>query len=235
MSDDPVLLAEGLAKIYHDGERRLEVLRGVNLRLTAGRSLAIIGRSGTGKTTLLNLLGLLDRPSAGELHLAGYPTSTLSENQRARLRGRAIGFVFQHYHLLAELTALENVALGRAVAHGGGWGGANAARARELLATVGLSERADHKPARLSGGERQRVAIARALASEPALLLCDEPTGNLDPQTGAAVMDALWSAAAQSNAALIVVTHDELIARRADQTLRLTEGELRPLGEVKTA
>ena len=220
------LLAERLSKTFHDGESELHVLRDANLAIRAGETVAILGRSGTGKSTLLHLLGLLDRPTAGEIRVQGRPVQDLSERERTKLRGQTFGFVFQHYHLVAEFTALENAALGAAVAQGGGLGGARRARARELLAAVGLSDRESHTPARLSGGEQQRVAIARALASRPSILLCDEPTGNLDPQTGQTVLDILWTLVRRENAAMALVTHDPAVAERADRRFRLEAGDL---------
>ena len=226
----PVLKTESLRKSYHDGERELEILAGVDIEVGAGETLAILGRSGSGKSTFLNLVGLLDRPSGGEILLGGRPTSDFSESERTKARGRAVGFVFQNYHLLGEFTALENVMLGAAIG-GGGFGRANRLRAQEWLARMRLGELARRYPHRLSGGERQRAAIARALMSGPSLLLCDEPTGNLDASTGEEIMDLLWKGAASSGMAMIVVTHDLGIARRAGRALCLENGLFRPFGE----
>lgn len=219
---EEILRITDLEKSFSDGEKELRILRGVNLTLRAEECLTIVGRSGTGKSTLLSLLGLLDRPTAGKIRLKGYETTELSESQRTILRGKAIGFVFQQHHLLADLTALENVCLA------GNFSLKNAGRARaeELLAAVGLQERMHHKPSRMSGGEQQRVAIARALFTSPALLLCDEPTGNLDPKTGAAVMDLVWKLAHEQRTAMLLVTHDMQIAARGDRKLTLENGTL---------
>lgn len=221
-----MLAAKNIVKGYHDGTRQLEVLRNINFDIAEGEVVAILGKSGTGKSTLLHLLGLLDKPDSGEMYIAGQPTSTLSESQRTRLRGQTIGFVFQAYHLLADFTAYENVALGAAVGIGGGIGGTNGARAKRLLEEVGLADRLTHKPGKLSGGEQQRVAIARALVCDPAVLLCDEPTGNLDPETGQQVLEIFWKVIRGSNKAMMLITHDTEIASQADRTLRLTGGEL---------
>lgn len=220
--NEVVLHAEGLAKSYHDGERELPVLRQVSLTLHRGEAIAILGRSGTGKSTLLHLLGLLDRPDRGKIWIQEYDVSTLHEKQRTRLRGCAIGFVFQSYHLLSDFTALENVEIAGAF----GWKGVSRTRARRLLAEVGLADREHHLPSKLSGGEQQRVAIARALMNEPALLLCDEPTGNLDPRTGTEILDLFWKMRKEHNVAMVLVTHDPDVAIRADRVLHLQEGEL---------
>jgi len=223
---EPILRATRVSKAYSDGTRTLQVLREINLALRPGEAVAVLGRSGTGKSTLLNLLGLLDRPTGGEIRIQGEPTDGLTEHARTRLRGRALGFVFQHFHLLHELTALENVALGGAVGLGGSLRGTNRARAEELLAAVGLDARATHRPGQLSGGEQQRVAIARALMCRPAVLLCDEPTGNLDPETGQQVLDVFWHVMREQNMAMILVTHEPEVGRKADRVLRLQDGIL---------
>ncbi|MBP5233005.1 MAG: ABC transporter ATP-binding protein [Planctomycetes bacterium] len=227
-NDNVILTIRGLEKSFSDGEKELRILRGVDLTLRSGECATIVGRSGTGKSTLLSLLGLLDRPTAGSIVLKGYETTELSESQRTILRGKAIGFVFQQHHLLSDLTALENVCLAGSFARHN----AGRERAEELLAKVGLKDRMRHLPGRMSGGEQQRVAIARALFTDPALLLCDEPTGNLDPQTGVAMMDLVWELAHASGIAMLLVTHDMQVAARGDRTLTLAEGRLaenRPL------
>ncbi len=221
-----VLSVEGLRKSYHDGEGRLSVLRGVDFSLRGGETVAIVGRSGSGKSTILNIAGLLDRPDAGEVYIGGAATSRLSERRRTGMRGREIGFVFQNYHMLGDFSILENVMLGAAVGMGGGFGRANRALASEWLNRVGLSGRARHRPGQLSGGEQQRAAIARALMPEPSVLLCDEPTGNLDAATAEEVSGWLWRAAAESGMAMVVVTHETSLARRADRVLRLEDGAL---------
>ena len=189
---EPVLEVDDLHKTYHDGEGRLSVLRGINFTVDAGRSLALVGRSGSGKSTILNLVGLLDRPDSGEIRIAGQTASMMGEGGRTRFRAQSIGFVFQNYHLLGDFSVLENVMLGAAIGRGGGFGRENRLEALEWLERVGLGERAKRRPSKLSGGEQQRAAIARALMVRPRLLLCDEPTGNLDAATGVEVSDWLW-------------------------------------------
>ena len=219
-----------LSKTYRDGETILPVLGGVNLSLARGEEVAIVGRSGSGKSTLLNLCGLLDRPDFGEMRLAGHSVSRLSDSRRTALRGREIGFVFQNYHLLPDFTVLENVLLGAAVALGGGMGGKNRLRALEWLDRMGLANRRSHRPAQLSGGEQQRAAIARAMLPEPHILLCDEPTGNLDAATGEDVITRLRHASDEAGMAMLVVTHEPAIAGGADRTLRLEAGKLEEPG-----
>lgn len=225
-SDLPVLELRDLVKTYHDGERRLSVLKGVNMQVHAGEAVAIIGRSGSGKSTLLNIVGLLDTQDSGEVYIDGEPSSSLSESGRTRVRGREIGFVFQNYHMLPDFSVLENVMLGSAVGLGGGFGKINRLRALEWLDRVGLADRARHRPSQLSGGEQQRAAIARALMPEPGILLCDEPTGNLDAATGDGVASWLWQIAENAGMAMIIVTHETGLAERADRTFRLENGIL---------
>ncbi|MDR3211271.1 MAG: ABC transporter ATP-binding protein [Planctomycetota bacterium] len=220
------LEATGLHKTYHDGEGRLAVLRGVDINLAVGESMALVGRSGSGKSTLLNLLGLLDRPDAGEIRVGGTATEKLGESGRNRLRGREIGFVFQNYHLLGDFTVEENVMLGAAVGGGGGFRATNRARAREWLDRLGLISRAGQRPFRLSGGEQQRVAIARAMLASPKVMLCDEPTGNLDAATGREVADWLWRACRETGMAMLLVTHEMALADRADRVFGIADGEL---------
>jgi len=199
----------------------------VSLDIPAGQSLAVTGPSGSGKSTLLGLVAGLDRPSAGSVFIAGIDLSTCSENALATLRSKRIGYVFQHFRLLPGLTALENVVLPLALA--GTLNAAEAdARARAWLDRVGLAARADHVPSRLSGGEQQRVALARALVSQPAVILADEPTGNLDQRTGAAMADLLFANAREHGAALLLVTHDDALAARCDRHIRLRDGRLDP-------
>jgi lipoprotein-releasing system ATP-binding protein len=229
-----VLCAEGLERTFVDGARTLEVLRGVSLTLRAGEAVALVGRSGSGKSTLLHLLGLLDRPQGGEVELEGRPTSGLPERSRAELRNRLFGFVFQHYHLLPEFNVLENVRLpGRVGAGPLAWlrgRKAEAARAKELLAQVELSAQAEQSPRTLSGGEQQRVAVARALMMRPRVLLCDEPTGNLDPETGGRIMDLIFRLCRHEGVAALIVTHDRAVAEKADRVLRLDQGRLQAVG-----
>ncbi|MGQ0587705.1 MAG: ABC transporter ATP-binding protein [Gammaproteobacteria bacterium] len=200
----------------------MKILRGANLTVGRGETVAIVGASGSGKTTLLSLLAGLDSPTAGEIHLAGVRIDTLAEDDRAQARAGTVGFVFQSFQLLAGFTALENVMLPAELA------GLDDARqrAREALAQVGLEERLNHYPHQLSGGEQQRVAIARAFAGAPKILFADEPTGNLDTTTGARVIDLLFDLNAQSGATLVLVTHDEALARRCARVLTLRDGVL---------
>ena len=226
MSEQPVLSASQLGKVYSDGRRDVTVLNQLDLNVSAGEWLAIVGVSGAGKSTLLNLLGGLDVPSGGEVLVAGRSLAALSEDERSRWRNQQLGFVFQMHHLLPEFSALESVAMPARI------GGTNKRDAEEkaqrLLATLGMGERLGHRPAELSGGERQRVAIARALVNEPACVLMDEPTGNLDPQTAEQVLVAM-EALKERQTAFVVVTHDPGIASRMDRQLNLTDGRLEVL------
>ena len=214
-----------LYKEYPTPGEPLVVLRGVSLSLSPGESVAVVGPSGSGKSTLLNILGTLDRPTRGEVRLDGIVDPfALSAGDLARFRSERVGFIFQDHHLLPQCTALENVLVARLAA--GKVGKEHAARAAELLRLVGLEGRATHLPAELSGGERQRVAIARALMNKPSLLLCDEPTGNLDPRTSGAVGDLLRSVTDQSGAMLVVVTHSVGLAEALPRRVRMEEGRL---------
>lgn len=215
-TDAWLLQASGLHKSYLSGERRLEVLRGVELAVRAGESVSIRGESGSGKSTLLNLLSGLDAPDAGELRWEG--NASLS----AARRGRLIGLVFQSFYLVPELDAQDNVLLAARLV--GKVGAGEFSRAKELLRRVGLAERASHVPAKLSGGERQRVAIARALMNRPKLILADEPTGNLDEGSGEAVIDLLLALCAEEGCALVLVTHNAAHAGRCGRRLFLREG-----------
>jgi lipoprotein-releasing system ATP-binding protein len=229
MTDNVVLACRGIRKIYTQGPQRLEVLADVNLQVHAGERVAIVGASGSGKTTLLNMLGGLDAASEGEVVIEGREFSSLSEVERGRLRNRRLGFVYQLHHLLDEFTALENVAMPLLI---GGFKAVTARqRAIEMLAAVGLAQRLEHKPAELSGGERQRVAIARALVTEPACVLMDEPTGNLDPATARSIQELMVSLNRSLGTCFVIVTHDHQLARQMDRTLELHEGRLRPLEE----
>lgn len=220
-----LLAAEGLKKSYVAGRRRLEILRGVDLTVAEGESLAITGMSGAGKSTLLHLLGGLDRPDAGRVLFAGADLASMREGARARIRAREIGFVFQAYHLLPEMNILENVMLAGLNVPGAWLRGAKLrARAEELLAQVGLTARITHRPNELSGGEQQRVALARALMNHPRLLLADEPTGNLDSQTGADVLACLFALRQQERLTLVMVTHNEDVADRCDRRLWMRDG-----------
>jgi lipoprotein-releasing system ATP-binding protein len=221
---DAVLCCEQLSKCYQQGPQELEVLRGVELRLARGERVAVVGSSGSGKTTLLNLLGGLDRPSRGEVSIAGESLLSLNDADLGRFRNRHIGFVYQFHHLLAEFTALENAALPLIVR--GQRKRVAEERARQLLARVGMAERADHKPGELSGGERQRVAIARALVTDPSLVLMDEPTGNLDQTTAASILALMDELASSAACAFVIVTHDPGLAAHQDRVLRLDGGRL---------
>ncbi len=219
-----ILSARGLAKEYRQGSERLVVLRDIDLALAAGERVAILGASGSGKSTLLHLLAGLDRPSAGEIMLAGERLDRLDVTRIVKLRNRALGFVYQFHHLLMEFSAVENVALPLVIA---GQSEREArGEARRLLARVGLSRRADARPAKLSGGERQRVAIARALANRPPVVLADEPTGNLDEATGSEVYALMLEINREFGTAFLIATHDLAIARGAARVLRLEHGHL---------
>jgi ABC-type lipoprotein export system ATPase subunit len=220
-----LLRAQGLCKTYLLGRRSLEVLRGVDLELQTGDFLALRGASGSGKSTLLHLLGGLDSPSRGEVWLKGRNLAGLSRRELARARNQDVGFIFQAYYLLPELDALENVCLPARMARKPA--AATEARARELLARVGLAERIEHKPYELSGGEQQRVAIARALINEPALVLADEPTGNLDSHTGEEIIQLLCALREAKLTTLIMATHDSNLAARAPRCVELVDGQMR--------
>ena len=219
---EPILSARAATKTYLLGKRSLEVLRGISLDVMRGEFVALRGSSGAGKSTLLHLFGGLDTPNAGEIWFAGKNLNALPESELARLRNTRIGFVFQAYHLLPELDALENVCLPARMARIPAEQAER--RGRELLARVGLAARVDHKPYELSGGEQQRVAIARALINEPELILADEPTGNLDSHTGTEIIDLLVNLRAEKNTTLIVATHDASVAARAPKSVHLVDG-----------
>jgi ABC-type lipoprotein export system ATPase subunit len=225
MSERATLLeARGLTKSFRLGASLLEVLRGVDVSVAAGEFVALCGASGSGKTTLLHLLGGLDVPDAGSIRVAGADLAEMSRQAVAQFRNKEIGFVFQAYHLLPELDALENVALPARMAR---LPNSEAeARARELLARVGLSRRLEHRPNELSGGEQQRVAIARALMNGPRLLLADEPTGNLDSETGEEIISLLGDLHGERRVTLVVATHDEKVAGHAGRVLRLADGRI---------
>ncbi|SFU66721.1 ABC transporter ATP-binding protein [Xenorhabdus koppenhoeferi] len=221
----PVINMQQLTRIYQHGEKNpIPILNGITAQIFAGQSCAIVGTSGSGKSTLLNILGLLDKPTSGEYFLCGVDMSTANAELRARMRNKEIGFVFQSFHLLAGMTATENVALpllyrgvSASLAH---------KIAREKLHLVGLSHRAMHFPADLSGGQRQRVALARALVGEPSLLLADEPTGNLDQQTAEEILLLLSSLHTDNAMTLVVITHDSMVANHMQRELVMVDGQL---------
>ena len=219
----PQLLARDLRRSFQIGPRRIEVLRGVSLAVERGECVFLCGASGAGKTTLLYTLAGLERPESGEVEFEGRPLYRVGESALARLRNQKMGFVFQGYFLLPELTALENVMLPGMI-------GRRSTRKQcaDSLGTVGLGERINHLPPELSGGEQQRVAIARALTNDPDIIFADEPTGNLDSKTGEAIMDLLLGLARERSKTLLVVTHDTQLAQRGDRTLRIIDGVLAP-------
>ena len=225
----PVLVARNVYKDYRDGPRVITVLSGLSLEVRPGESVAVTGRSGSGKSTLLHLLGLLDRPTAGQIYFHQELVSELGEGGRNRLRARSLGFVFQAYHLIPELNALQNVLLAARVSEGLAWPLRcfRARReARELLDRVGLGHRLRHRPGKLSGGEKQRVAIARALMGSREVLLADEPTGNLDAATAREVEDLLFGLAAERGLAMVLVTHEPALAGRCSRVCTLEDGRL---------
>jgi putative ABC transport system ATP-binding protein len=221
-SSIPMVEAAALGKEVPSGDGRLVILHEISFRVMAGEAVAIVGASGSGKSTLLGLLAGLDVPTQGRVLLAGRDLNALDEDARAALRGGMLGFVFQSFQLLPALTALENVMLPLELA---GRAGARA-DAEQMLSRVGLSQRLGHYPKHLSGGEQQRVAIARAFAAKPGLLLADEPTGNLDAATGADIIDLMFAMNAEQSTTLVLVTHDEAIARRCGRVLKLGGGRL---------
>jgi putative ABC transport system ATP-binding protein len=220
----PAVAAESLTRTYLMGATTVTALRGVSLRIEPGDFLAVVGPSGSGKSTLMHLLGGLDRPSSGRLVIGGRDVATLGPNQLARLRNELIGFVFQSFHLLPRTTAVDNVAL--PLVYRGMSGRARRQRAAATLGEVGLSHRLEHRPNQLSGGEQQRVAIARALVTDPSVLLADEPTGNLDSTTGAAVLGLLERLNRSSGVAVVLVTHDREVAARARRQITMRDGRV---------
>ena len=221
-----VLQAENLVKQYRQGESTIHVLQGLNLTLVAGERVAVVGRSGSGKSTLLHVLAGLDSVDSGSVEVRGENITAADANKKAALRGAHMGFVYQNHHLLPEFSAVENVAMPIRIA--GGSRSAATAQASDLLSAVGLAERLQHLPSELSGGERQRVAVARALAGQPAVVLADEPTGNLDSETAADVMALMDKLCRQSGTAFLVVTHDISMLGEFDRVLQLIDGKLQP-------
>ena len=220
----PALHLQDLQRAYAQGSRVIEVLKGATASLYAGETVALLGPSGAGKSTLLHIAGLLERPDGGAVVIDGVDCVKLGDSERTRMRRSEIGFVYQFHHLLPEFSALENIVLPQLIL---GLSRAEAEeRASQLLDSLGIAERGDHRPAQLSGGEQQRVAIARAVANGPRLLLADEPTGNLDPPTAERVFEQLLSLVRQSGVAALIATHNLELAARMDRTLRLKEGLL---------
>jgi len=221
---EPVLQLRGVRREYESGRNILAVLQGVDLDVYPGELVGLIGPSGSGKSSLLHAAGLLERPTAGKVYLAGQDCSDLKDMARSRVRLGTLGFVYQFHHLLAELSAEDNVALPLMI---GGWGHRSAVeRARQLLQDLGLGERAHHQPAQLSGGEQQRVAIARAMANRPKVILADEPTGNLDPHTSLAVFKSFHDQARNEGSAALIATHNMDLARYMDRVFALKDGRL---------
>lgn len=224
-AQEVVLECDGIVRRFREGDSTLQVLSGVNLKIRAGERLAIIGASGSGKTTLLQIMGGLDEPTEGGISVGGHSMAQISETEKGQLRNKYLGFVYQFHHLLPEFSAEENVAMPLLIR---GLRRADALQdARELLDRVGLAERLDHKPGELSGGERQRAAVARALINRPALVLADEPTGNLDAGNGAQVLSLMLDLNRELATSLVIVTHDQSIAAQMDRILVLEEGRLR--------
>lgn len=221
-----LLKTTNIKKTYKLATSSFEVLKGIDLEVKKGAFVSIVGPSGAGKSTLLHILGGLDKPTNGVVVLDNEDIYRLTDNQRAKIRNNKIGFVFQFYHLLGEFTALENVILPLLVKENKQVNNKLKAKGRELLALVGLEKRIEHKPSQLSGGEQQRVAIARALINDPELILCDEPTGNLDSESGKNVIDLLLRLNKRNNQALVVVTHDEDIAKISPDVIHMRDGLL---------
>ncbi len=221
---DPVLRLTGIHRSFRQGRNKLDVLRGIDLTLREGETVALVGPSGTGKSTLLHIAGLLEKPNEGDVEICGEPCNGFNDSDRTRVRRDHLGFVYQYHHLLPEFTALENIVIPQIIS--GRPRPEARERSRELLDWMGLGERASHRPGKLSGGEQQRVAIARALANGPKLLLADEPTGNLDPHTAADVFSVLLKLTKGAGLAALIATHNPELAGRMDRTVRLDEGVL---------
>lgn len=229
---DNLIRIDNLHKSFYDGDSELKVLRGVDLDVNKSEILAIMGASGVGKSTLLHIIGTLDRPTEGRILYDDHDITTFSESELTQFRNDAIGFVFQFHQMLPEFTALENVAMSRIIRNSKNIDGRSSGTeeayqtAEHLLESVGLSERLNHYPSQLSGGERQRVSIARALMNNPKVVLADEPTGNIDDKTSDAVLDVLWNVNERLNQTFIIVTHDSRISERAKRTVHLVDGRI---------
>ena len=223
-----MLRAEGVYKIYKDGKKDLQVLQGIDLEIAKGEAIAIVGPSGAGKSTLLHILGGIDRPNSGKVFLNNLNFYALSDKERAWLRNQNIGFVFQFYHLLPEFTVLENAIMPALIKTQGSGLRAQGVRQRaeDLLRELGLEDRMRHRPSELSGGEQQRVAIARALMNNPEILLCDEPTGNLDSMMGEEILKILFALNRENHTTIVIVTHNREIARRGDRVVEMRDGKI---------
>ncbi|NAW86068.1 lipoprotein-releasing ABC transporter ATP-binding protein LolD [Photobacterium halotolerans] len=221
---DSLLVCQHLSKVYREAQLETQVLNDISLQIEAGELVAIVGSSGSGKSTLLHLLGALDAPTAGDVYFKGQKLNGMSANKQARVRNQDIGFVYQFHHLLSDFSAEENVAMPLMI--GGVSAAAAKEQARQILGQVGLSHRYSHRPSELSGGERQRVAIARALVNKPALVLADEPTGNLDHKTALEIYDLMRKLNQESGTAFLVVTHDNELAGKLDRCLHMQDGQL---------
>jgi lipoprotein-releasing system ATP-binding protein len=219
-----ILKSIGIRKSFGQGAGILEVLKGIELEVQTGEIVAIAGPSGAGKSTLLHILGGLDQPNAGKVYLDDKDVYKLKDKHRAKLRNEKVGFIFQFYHLLPEFTALENVVLPAMVKHHSSQTSRFRGRGLDLLDKVGLAKRVTHKPNQLSGGEQQRVAVARALMNEPQIILCDEPTGNLDSESGQGIIELLVELNKTNQQTLVIVTHDEQVAKRAHRVIHMRDG-----------
>lgn len=224
--DKPVVFIKNLLKSYQSGDSVIEVLRGIDMQLFPGEFVALVGQSGSGKSTLLNIIGALDRPTAGELRVNGVETALADDEVLAELRNKDIGFIFQFHYLLDEFTCLENALLPLYLQHGATVAEAEQKRIIELLTEVGLGHRLHSKPSKMSGGEQQRTAVIRSLANRPKLVLADEPTGNLDSDSGRQVFELMRTMNRELGTAFLLVTHDDRLAHQADRTLRIADGKL---------
>ena len=230
VSDRPFIIeTKNLIKDYPQGESTLRVLKGINLQVHEGEFMAIMGPSGSGKSTILNMIGALDKPTSGKVYIKGKDLSTLNDNQLADLRNKEIGFIFQFFNLVPRMNALKNVELPMAIS--GVPRKERNERAIELLTSVGLGGRLDHKPSQLSGGEQQRVAIARALINEPSVMLCDEVTGNLDSKTGDEIMHLLKELNKEQGKTFVLITHDPVVGQATDRLIQLKDGQI--IGEKR--